>query len=417
LKKALPYILAGIIIGAAALLIFTADNNNKRVLNERVSFRKHDKIPYGGYVAYQGLKSLFPAAKISSNTKAPGDWDSLSNYSERQALIIVAPYFYADEFEMKKLISFVENGNDVFISAAIVSEDAKDILDVGISYLDIYDLYDSRSIEEDTLVVSLMKPPFERTYDYMYPGKKLDCHFFRVDSTTTTVLGRSNLGSANFVHLKAGAGNLYLHLAPMAFSNYFLLSGKNKGYYEDVLSVISPTSKKIVWDEYYLTKRTTQQDPNEAKKGWLSTLLSAENAAGKKSFAAGFWILVLLLLLYVLMEMRRKQRYIPVIRKPANDSLDFVKTIGRLYFDKGDHKNLSRKMSAYFLEHVRNRYKLATHELNEEFIQNLKFKSGVNEEELRSIVFFIRDIDMHPIITAHQLAYFHKQLESFYSKT
>ena len=64
------------------------------------------------------------------------------------------------------------------------------------------------------------------------------------------------------------------------------------------------------------------------------------------------------LLLYVVLEMRRKQRTIPVMTKPKNDSLEFVKTIGRLYHDKGDHKNLCRKMSAYFLEHVRNRYKL-----------------------------------------------------------
>ena len=71
--------------------------------------------------------------------------------------------------------------------------------------------------------------------------------------------------------------------------------------------------------------------------------------------------------------MRRKQRYIPVVAKPKNDSLDFVKTIGRLYYDKGDHKNLSRKMGAFFLEHVRSRYKLPTGTLNEEFINNSYF--------------------------------------------
>lgn len=415
MKKAIPYILASIILGAATLLIFLSDDD-KRVLNERLSFRKKEKIPYGTYVAFDALRSLFPSASISTTTASPGDWDSLSNYGEGQALIIVSPYFYADEFEMKKLVRFIENGNDVFISAAIVSEDAKEILNCGISYLDLYDLYDNRSIEEDTLEVSLSNPPFERSYSYQYPGKKLDCHFFRYDTATTTVLGNSHTGQANFIHLKAGKGNLYFHLAPMAFTNYFLLHGRNIGYYEDVMSVIPRSTKTVVWDEYYLTKRNTQQRP-ETKKGWLATLLATENAAGKRSFAAGFWVLLLALLVYVLMEMRRKQRYIPVIKKPANDSLDFVKTIGRLYFDKGDHKNLCRKMSAYFLEHVRNRYKLPTYELSEEFIQALKFKSGVPEEELRSIVFFIRDLDLSPVITAHQLAYFHKQLESFYSKT
>jgi hypothetical protein len=105
-----------------------------------------------------------------------------------------------------------------------------------------------------------------------------------------------------------------------------------------------------------------------------------------------------------------------VITKPKNDSLEFVKTIGRLYHDKGDHKNLSRKMSAYFLEHVRSRYKLTTSELNEEFIKNLHGKTGIAEEEIKEIVSFIRNLDTLPGISEKQLASFHKQLESFYKK-
>jgi hypothetical protein len=74
-------------------------------------------------------------------------------------------------------------------------------------------------------------------------------------------------------------------------------------------------------------------------------------------------------------------------------------------------------MAAYFLEHVRNRYKLSTVELNEDFINNLQFKTGLEETELKNIVFFIRDLDKTPAISEHRLAYFHRQLESFYSKT
>jgi hypothetical protein len=185
------------------------------------------------------------------------------------------------------------------------------------------------------------------------------------------------------------------------------------GYYEDVLSVISPETKTIVWDEYYLTKRyyNDRRSPDDRRGGWLSAMFS---------YPALKWALLtalFTLLLYVLLEMRRKQRYIPVVAKPRNDSLDFVKTIGRLYYDKADHKNLCRKMAAYFLEHVRNRYKLPTAELNEEFIKNLQYKSGLNEAEIRSIVLFIKEMESAPVISDHQLMYFHKQLEFFYSKT
>jgi hypothetical protein len=121
--------------------------------------------------------------------------------------------------------------------------------------------------------------------------------------------------------------------------------------------------------------------------------------------------------LYVLIEMRRKQRYIPVVAKPRNDSLDFVKTIGRLYFDKGDHMNLCRKMAAYFLEHVRAKYKLPTGTLNEDFIRKLQYKSGVPEAEVSAIVLFIQHLETAPGISHKELSNFHHQLEAFYNKT
>ncbi|HLG38544.1 MAG TPA: hypothetical protein VI461_02710, partial [Chitinophagaceae bacterium] len=112
MKKFLPFILIGIILAAAGILIFTGKNDKKRKLDERISFNKKDKIPYGAYVAYDNLKYIFPEASISANTLEPGYWDSLSNYSNRQALIIVSPNFFASDIEMKKLIRFAENGND-----------------------------------------------------------------------------------------------------------------------------------------------------------------------------------------------------------------------------------------------------------------------------------------------------------------
>ena len=141
-----------------------------------------------------------------------------------------------------------------------------------------------------------------------------------------------------------------------------------------------------MWDEYYLYKKSDDNE-REEKKSWLSVLFRYP------ALKAALLTAIFTLLLFVLLEMRRKQRFIPVITKPRNDSLDFVKTIGRLYYDKGDHKNLCRKMAAYFLEHVRNKYKLPTGTLDDEFVKNLQFKSGVEEQEIRSIVSFIKYLD------------------------
>jgi hypothetical protein len=229
-------------------------------------------------------------------------------------------------------------------------------------------------------------------------------------------LGVNAKGRPDFIRLRAGKGNLYLHLAPMAFTNYFLLHGNNIDYYEKVMSVISPTVKKVVWDEYYLNKRSDYDDRRD-KKNWFTVLMKEKNGNGDHSFRAAFWLLIVLLAIYVLQEMRRKQRIIPLMTKPKNESMEFVKTIGRLYFDRGDHKNLARKMSAYFLEHVRSKYKLLTGTLDEEFVRNLRYKSGAEEHEVREIVGFIKYVDDAPAISEKELVHFHHQLELFYKRS
>jgi len=409
LKKFLPHIFVLLVLAAAALLVFAPREERKRVLDERLSLRSRDKIPYGTYVAFEGLTNLFPHASISTNRKEPGLWDSLSKLESSQALIIITPQMLADEYEMRSLIDFVSMGNDVFISSGYISPEALKLLKCSINYLNLFGIFSPHQFKSDTLSVSLSNPPFTRSYTYTFPGKRFATFFNDIDTSIATALGTGELGAANFIHLRAGTGNMYLHLAPIAFTNYFLLKNRNYEYFEDVMSLIPSDKKRIVWDEYYLLKRTA--DRQDEKKGWLKAFLQHESLK---------WALItalLTLLLYTLIEMRRKQRPIPVITKPRNDSMDFVRTIGRLYYDKGDHRNLTKKMSAYFLEHIRNRYKIPTTYLNEDFVETLHFKTGVPVQEIRNIVEFIQAMENADKITDRQLAYFHKQLESFYSKT
>ncbi len=380
-------------------------------MDERITFLKKDKIPYGLYVAYNDLKYFFPNATVYDNENEPGYWDSLSTYDSGQAMIIITPQFYPDEFEMKKLIAFVENGNDVFISTVLVSTTAEEFLRCRASILSTGDVVNPDGEAVDSFRVSLFNPPFGNNDIYAYPGKKFSSWFYQTDTATTETLGGDELNRNNFIHLKAGAGNLYVHLSPMALSNYFLLYKNNIRYYETILSLLNPRTTKIGWDEYFLKKRYNNDNSRtESNTNLLSVLFKYPGL--KAALLTALFTLVL----FILMESRRKQRYIPVITKPKNDSLDFVKTIGRLYYDKGDHKNLCKKMGSYFLEHVRNKYKLPTNKLDEVFIKNLQFKTGCEESEIRGIVSFIKYADDAPVIRDDELTDFHKQLESFYKK-
>ena len=200
--------------------------------------------------------------------------------------------------------------------------------------------------------------------------------------------------------------HLYVIHTMLHFSNFFLLYENNRQYYEKLVSLLPRDAKKIVWDEYYLYHYNNSKP--QQKQGILSVILNYEN------FKWAFWVALLFLFLYVITEIKRKQRIIPGYEKPKNESLEFVTTIGKLYYEKGDHKNLAEKLTQYFFDYVRNRYKISTAEINSLFIQQLAAKSNKDVKEINAIAESIHTINLSNAITQKQLMDYYELLEKFY---
>ncbi len=96
------------------------------------------------------------------------------------------------------------------------------------------------------------------------------------------------------------------------------------------------TVKEIIWDEYY---RYSHNNRNFSAFSYI---------LGNDSLRLAFWLLLLLFLLIYLFESKRRQRQVPVITPLRNTSLDFVRTIGRLYYQRRDNHNLATKMVVHF---------------------------------------------------------------------
>ena len=399
------YILPVILGVGALLLAFTFVGSLKtkeRAMDERITLRIKDKIPYGMYVAYTLLHKIFPAAIISHDKNSPGNWEGISTDDANRAVFLIAKDFDAEEYELNRLYSFAKNGNYVFIIAHDMSYEAAKFFNCS----DNGNFYDFDA--PDSLKVNLLKPPFAQQTPFIFPGKRYQNFFSKIDTAKALVLGQGNNGNINFIRMKAGTGAIYIHLAPLAFSNYFLLHKNNIGYYKNALSVIPRNVSAVVWNDYYLTRLRVNK---ERDPSWFRVLLKYPALRWGLLTAMGT------LFLFVLLEMRRKQRMIPEWNKPKNDSMDFVKTIGRLYYDKGDHKNLAKKMGTHFLEHIRSHYKLLTQTIDEDFIISVHNKSAYPLEELKRIVSFIQFTNDAPAISESQLSDFHKQLELFYQNT
>lgn len=394
-----------LVIFLLSWIIIAGSKARPRKMDERITLRKVDPIPYGTAATHELLSKLYPQARIFADRKSPYNWDSIQMDGRGQAVFLLSNQFTADEEELETMIDFVERGNYLFIITRSFSYDAQNIFNFSYSAQLPGNLFGE---PEDSLKLRLEPVLFPDPSLYTYPGRKAQSFFYILDTSRTIVLGRTEAGQPNFIRMKAGNGAVFIHTAPLAFSNYFVLHKNNHRYFEQVMSVVPATVKKVLWNEFYLSKPQQQKEP---EPNWLRVLMRNESL--KWALLTGLAALIL----YVLLGMRRKQRSIPQLAKPRNDSLDFVKTLGRLYYDKKDHRNLSIKMGTYFLEHVRTRYKLSTQHLDEDMVEKLHRKSGYNKEELQYIVGFIRELDGLKNVSEGQLYQLHRKLELFYQNT
>lgn len=405
MKKALPYIIGGVLV---LLLLVLVMAGRKKNFDPRITLNKKEKIPYGSYVAYHHLNYIFPDADITINKKQPGYWeDSVLQYDTgHQAMIILTKEFNATDDELRELFHFVSKGNDVLISSYDLSRDAQDFFHLNLSYGDAgFAAYEDLT-DMDTLKLRLMHPPFpEKNLRFDYPGRKFYSHFNTFDTTMSYVLERTADSSAVLLRIRAGEGNFFIHTAPLAFSNYFLLHKENMAHYNQLLSALDPKATKVVWDEYYIYKPAYNQ--NKAPSP-IRVLME------QPSFRMALLTALAGIIIFVLLGLKRRQRMIPVIPPVKNDSLEFVKTIGRLYFQKRDNKNICQKMGVYFTEHVHNHYKMNTGSMDNDFVTRLAQKSGSDQQTVQSITEYIAFLQEAPAIHDQQVIEFYQLLEKFY---
>jgi hypothetical protein len=377
-----------------ALTLLSSCQFDKR-LNRRLSLRQNDDLPYGTQIAYKSLPFMFPDAEISINKERQL---VIPSGEGKAARIIVTDGMYAEGADVTSLMNFVGEGNIVFISANRFSDTLLKNFQLRATHVRQF------AEEPDSLTVGVYNPVSAVYNSFTYPGDSYDNYVTRLDSQYVSVLGRDGHGRPDFVRLNyKGGGAVYLHFAPLAFSNFFLLHKRNMAYYENVLSYLpSGSIKRFVWDESFRYARRGQQFSTLGFIGRNPPLFWA------------FWLLLLLLLVVYLFDSKRRQRRIPVIPPLSNTSLDFVRTIGRLYYQRRDNHNLATKMVTHFQDQVRTRYHLAVNTLEEGFADRLAYRTGYPKQELAGLVEYMQQLPLKAFVSDEELLDFYRQLEAFY---
>jgi hypothetical protein len=175
----------------------------------------------------------------------------------------------------------------------------------------------------------------------------------------------------------------------------------------------------IFWDEYVnvmsIGKSARSTSKSREARGVEDTQESPFTfIVSQPALKWAYFITLSTLFIYLIFGGKRRQRIIPLIESPKNTSLQFVETIGSLYYQQKDHKSIAEKKITHLLTYVRTKFYLKTNETNQEFRIDLSHKSGISSREINDLFEYISFVQNIDSIAENQLITLNEQIENFY---
>lgn len=391
-------VLYSILIIIAAYLMPVEKNWSKSFSN------KHD-WPYGGKVMQDVLSDLFPDNNITT-TKLPmyntlDELDVDSNY----LLVTIDISVYFDSLELSAMLQFVDRGNAAFIS----------------SYYKGYNLIDTLHIESENMYTSLdaifnvekgflesdEKHTFINSQDssFIFSIISAEEYYSVIDTMPSGMIPIEIIKDSSvysFVRVPYGNGYFYLHNQPLLFTNYYLLKDEGKRYVETLTSYLPDAH--IIWDENH------KEINNNFRDSPLHIILK------EPSLKWAYWISILALFLIFLFRIKRRQRIIPTIDPPVNDSLEFTKTMGSLYYNTSTNREVAKKKIIVFKEFLNREFYMNDITFNAEDVDVIVNKTNHSKEQVEKLFSLIAAVDRTENVSGGQLKILNKMINKFLNK-
>ena len=379
--------------GLLLLLYVIAQYYKPKPTNWAVTYLKEDKIPFGLYLLHQQIKDILPGVKIETASE-PVFATLKGRKLDQTAYLMVRGTVDLNEADYTELKRFMERGNTVFMATLNLSKFLKDTLKLQSG------AYFSAHNKKST-PINFINPALHAEYPYTFNKGLGDQFFGEIDTTRAVVLGKNENGETNFVKYSFGKGALYILANPQLLCNYSLLNPDGAEYAARALSYLPPC-KMLIWSELN-TNGVVASSP-------LSVILKYE------ALRWAYYLALASLVLFVIFEMKRRQRIIPVLEPLRNSSVEFVNVVGRVYYQQRNNSDISTKKISYFLEYVRSRYRLKTAVLNKELEDLLVARSGISQELIGKIFYCIQGIQNSRHVSDAMLIELNRLIEQFYHK-
>ncbi|WP_422360124.1 DUF4350 domain-containing protein [Reichenbachiella sp.] len=352
------------------------------------SYSKFDKIPYGNYVLYHQLEDIFSAGVQPSFESLN---QSIDESTSNTNLIIINNVFEAEEYEIERLLNFVDNGNQVMIISRQVSDFLLDTLGLSTSF-------EYSSTVESNVQHSIVAD----TSRYSGPSFNIYFKSYFDSLSAAQPLGYRSDSLVNFIGLPYGMGRIFIHLHPSAFTNAFILTKNNDKYIRDVLAHMP--NQPTIWDEYYKARK------NYIKQSPFQQVLSTNG------LRQALYLTLTGTFLYMIFYSKRKQRIIPILTPKSNASAEFIETMGQLYYNESDHKDIGMKRVSFFLAEIREKYRIDTSQLDQNFAQKVSSLSGVSKDLIDQLIINFKTINASDEVLPIRIIEQDELLKKYYKK-
>ncbi len=352
------------------------------------SFAPTDPAPKGGRVFSDQIKQIIPRQNWRQINQPTFEW--LLNPIDKGVYFLYNDRYTADNAEIRKLLNWVDEGGMVFIAANRFPTLLLDSLKIKLETH--YDV-DAISLQVSQLpaVKEEKSPHLVYFHDIKIPHQVLG-----------TVSGnKSSESYANLIKVPFGEGWLMLHTFPEAFTNYFMLDDQKRKYTENLLGYV-PLDEVFYYDTYYKSGNRSSDTP-------LYILLA------QPQLKSAYYTLLVTIFLWVIFEGKRKQRIIPVIPPPTNQTLEFARSIAGLYTGNGNLAELHSLQLNLFVDYCLNHFKVNPFALKPTELEAFSAKSNCDPYRLSAILTELEKLKEKEKITQQDILYGNNLIEEFKS--
>lgn len=355
-----------ILIAALLICVCVVEFSRPSHFNWNTTFSQSDKNPFGCAVFDSVLSQSIPYG-YSVTKKTLSQMEREGYCDTPRTIMILTDQLKFTRTELGSLDHLLKAGNNIFLSISYLDNEDESHTDsvIGPARINVFGSYQfsirdiQRSINDQEIVMDTMYWTKQRPYSaqsfHMYHA--LTGNYIEIDSTLdfktlincTRSVWKANIKygiedqdnpgeyrdelAPQFVQIKYGKGNLFVSSNPLIMTNYGML---DKQLNNVIFRMLSQFGKLPIerTEAYKEINFSSNRSP-------LSFFLS------QKPLRWMTYMTMFGLILFCIFFARRRQRAIPIVNDPENNTLEFIKQIGDLYYQQ--HLNLDLLKKRYKL--------------------------------------------------------------------